>query len=568
MISLNSSKILASPDTRQLALVLINTSRLHYIGMSQSGGNMRQQTTLHQPLPLFTASICALINLDRTLGIPLYQQICEKLREAIHAGELAEGTRLPTERALAKELGVNRTTVMNAYNQLASEGLLEGHVGRGTLVRHNSYRYNDDSFVSEGPSWLFGLHTGEREILGPDAGLLSELAGMGERPDIISFAAGTPAPSLLPAELLSAIFAGELGSARQQALGYCPVEGLQSLRRNIAARMRKQGVAIDAQHILILSGSTQGIGLVSRFLLNAGDEVVVEVPTYLGAIQTFRSLGARVLGVPMDNNGMRVDLLESILVRHRPRLIYTLPTFQNPTGIVMSPDRRRRLLLLARRYQIPILEDDPYGEVYFDEGKRLQPLKSLDTNQQVLYLSTFSKILAPGLRVAWLAAPEAIIERLSLHKQIFDLNTNALGQWVVSEILQRELLDDHLATLRRSYQHKRNVMLQAIRAHWPEGARVNTPGGGFHLWCRLPGEMRARSLLREATKEQVAFVIGEAFHVDGGGQQQIRLSFSSPEEEHIEEGIRRIDSAMRHLLARRLQREEQQAVHFEHIPMV
>ena len=525
-------------------------------------------TTQLQPMPLFTASICALIQLDRAQSTPLYQQICEKLREAIHSGQLAEGTRLPTERALAKELGVNRTTVMNAYNQLASEGLLEGHVGRGTLVKHGQFNYNDDGFASNGPSWLFGLHAGEREILGSDAALLSELAGMGERRDIISFAAGTPAPDLLPAEMLSSIMTDHLLSSRQHALGYSPVEGLQSLRRNIAAYMRKRGVAVNAEHILILSGSTQGIGLVSRFLLSPGDEVVVEVPTYLGAIQTFRALGARVLGVPMDNDGMRVDLLESILARHRPRLIYTLPTFQNPTGVVMSPDRRRRLLLLARRYQTPILEDDPYGAVYFDEGKRPQPLKSLDTHQQVLYLSTFSKILAPGLRVAWLAAPEPIIERLSLHKQIFDLNTTALGQWAVSEILQHNLMDDHLAILRQRYQHKRDVMLQAIQTHWPEGVRVNTPGGGFHLWCRLPGDMRARTLLREATKEHVAFVIGEPFHVDGGGQQQFRLSFAYPEEERIDEGIRRVGHAMQRLMARHLQREEHLAVHIEHIPMV
>ena len=228
-------------------------------------------TSQHQPLPLFTASICTLIQLDRAQSTPLYQQICEKLREAIHSGQLAEGTRLPTERALAKELGVNRTTVMNAYNQLASEGMLEGHVGRGTLVKRSQFNYNDDSFASHSPSWLFGLHAGEREILGPDAALLSELAGMGERRDIISFAAGTPAPDLLPAEMLSSIMANNLLSSRQHALGYCPVEGLQSLRRNIAAYMRERGVTVDAQHILILSGSTQGIGLVSRFFLNPGD---------------------------------------------------------------------------------------------------------------------------------------------------------------------------------------------------------------------------------------------------------------------------------------------------------
>src|SRR5437588_4920238 len=529
---------------------------------------MKHHSSKYQPRPLFTAPIHTIITLDRSSGVPLYRQICQRLREAILSGELAEGIRLPTERALARELGVNRTTVMNAYNELASEGLIEGHVGRGTLVRRNSFLHQEDSFDHDVASWLLGLPAGEREILGPDALLLSELASMSERKEIISLAAGTPAPDLLPAEMLNSIFADSLLSARQSALGYCPVEGLHSLRRGIAARMRKRGVAVDTQHILILSGSTQGIGLIGRFLLNPGDEVVVEVPTYLGAIQAFRALGARVIGVPTDSDGMRIDLLESILARHRPRLIYTLPTFQNPTGVVMSPERRRRLLLLARRYQTPILEDDPYSEVYF-EGKQPQPLKSLDTHSQVIYLSTFSKILAPGLRVAWLAAPEPMIERLTLHKQIFDLNTNALGQWAVSEILQRDsLIDNHLAKLRHYYQNKRDLMLQAIRTHLRDAVRVNTPGGGFHLWCRLQGDVRARALLREATREHVAFVIGEPFHVDGGGQQHFRLGFAFPEEEKIEEGVRRIGVALRHLQARRLQREEHPPLHVEHIPMV
>src|SRR5579859_4290033 len=469
---------------------------------------MRNYISQHQPLPLFTASIRSLIQLERSNGVPLYRQICNGLREAILSGELAEGTRLPTERALAQELGVNRTTIMNAYNELASEGLIEGHVGRGTLVKRSYLDQSDEPFDQEVPSWLVGLAAGEDAVLGPDVHVISELTSMGERQEIISLAAATPAPDLLPTAMLQQIFSEDLLAAGQNALGYCPVEGLQSLRRGIAARMRKRGVPVDVQHILILSGSTQGIGLIGRFLLTPGDEVVVEVPTYLGAIQTFRALGARVIGVPIDNEGMRVDLLETVLARHRPRLIYTLPTFQNPTGVVMSPERRRRLLLLARRYQTPILEDDPYSEVYF-EGKQPQPLKALDTHSQVIYLSTFSKILAPGLRVAWLAAPEPMIERLSLHKQVFDLNTTALGQWAVSEILRRNLLDNHLKMLRQTYQHKRDLTLQAIATYWPEEVRVNRPSGGFHLWCRLPGDMRSRILLREAANEQVAFVIGD-----------------------------------------------------------
>lgn len=528
---------------------------------------MRRYESNHQSLPIFTASIGSLIRLERTSGTPLYRQICHGLREAILSGELAEGTRLPTERALAHELGVNRTTVMNAYNELASEGLIEGHVGRGTLVKRSYYNQEEDRFDQDIPTWLFGLAADEEATLGPDARVLGELASMSERKEVISFAQGTPPQDLLAAQRLHAIVSGGLLNAYQTALGYCPVEGLQSLRREIAARMRRRGVHVDFQNILILSGSTQGIGLVSRFLLNPGDEVVVEVPTYLGAIQTFRALGARVIGVPTDSEGIRVDLLESILARRSPRFIYTQPTFQNPTGAVMSLERRRRLLLLAKRYQIPIVEDDPYGELYF-EGKEPQPLKALDTRGYVLYLSTYSKMLAPGLRVAWLAAPEPMIARLSLHKQTFDLNTNALGQWIVSEFLQQNMLDEHLAIARQCYRQRRDLMLDAIKTYWPDGARVNQPRGGFHLWCRLPGDMRARTLLREAAQEHVAFVIGEPFHVDGGGHQYMRLSFATPEERHIEEGIQRIGDAMRRILARRNMRDERDVRRVERLPMV
>lgn len=527
---------------------------------------MRQHSS-YPTRPLFTAQIQSLIALERNNGLPLYRQICQRLREAILSGELAEGTRLPTERALASALGVNRTTVMNAYNELASEGLIEGHVGRGTLVRRKHFTHLDESFEHDTASWLLGLPAGERELVGPDARLLSELASAGEQREIISLTAGTPAPDLLPAEMLNTIFADGLLDARQSALGYCPVEGLHSLRLEIAAWMRQRGIPVEAEQILILSGSTQGVGLVGRLLINPGDEVVVEVPTYLGAIQAFRALQARIIGVPTDSDGMRVDLLESILARHRPRLIYLQPTFQNPTGVVMSPERRRRLLLLSKRYSTPILEDDPYSVIYF-QGKRQQPLKALDTHGQVIYLSTFSKILAPGLRVAWLAAPEPMIERLSLHKQIFDLNTNAIGQWCVSEVLRRNLLNDHLHLLRQRYEAKRDLMLQAIKKHWPPEIRVSCPEGGFHLWCRLPADIRTRTLLREAVNEHVAFVIGEPFHVDGGGQQQFRLSFAYPREEDIEEAVKRIGTAMKRLLARRSSREEQRRSPIEHMPIV
>ncbi|GCE47316.1 DNA-binding transcriptional MocR family regulator [Thermosporothrix hazakensis] len=507
------------------------------------------------------------IHLERSSSVPLYKQISDQIREVILSGELGEGSRLPTERALAQELNVNRTTIMNAYNELAAEGLIEGHVGRGTVVKRTYFQAFEDeeAFVDDSPSWLFGLSSMDDLSEGPQARVLSDIASMGERENIISLASATPPPDMLPAELIQSIMSQRLAEGRQSALGYCPVEGLQSLRRALASHMRKRGVPVDFQHILVLSGSTQGIGLIGRFLLHPGDEVVVEVPTYLGAIQTFRALGARIIGIPVDKDGMRVDLLEAMLARRKPRLIYVLPTFQNPTGVVMSLERRKRLLALARRYQVPILEDDPYGEIYF-ENDVPQPLKALDTRGHVLYLSTCSKILAPGLRVAWLAAAEPLIEMLSLHKQVFDLNTNALGQWLVSEMLRQNVLSKHLETARALYHHKRDLMLDAIKRYWPVPVRIHVPDGGFHLWCHLPGCIRARALLRESIQEQVTFVLGEPFHVDGGGHQHIRLSFASASEDEIVEGIRRIGLAMQRILARHVPREEQERI--ERFPVV
>ncbi len=528
---------------------------------------MGQSRSGRQRLPLFTATIAPLVHLERDSSVPLYQQISHGLREAILSGELVEGTRLPTERALAQELAVNRTTVMNAYNELTTEGLIEGHVGRGTLVRKNLLTYNQQQSDQDIPPWLLSLPATESEVLGPDARVLSELAALNEQEDIISLAVGTPALDLLPGTLLAPLINEGLLQAGQQTLGYSPIEGAQHIRQSIAARMRRRGVDVEANNILILSGSTQGIGLVGRFLLSPGDEVVVEIPTYLGAIQTFRALGARVLGVPVDNEGMRVDLLESILARRRPRLIYTQPTFQNPTGAVLSLERRRRLILLAQRYQTPILEDDPYGELYF-EGRAPQPLKALDKGSNLLYLSTYSKILAPGLGVAWLAAPSPMIERISLHKQIFDVNTSSIGQWAVAEMHRRNLLDTHMEHIRREYRQKRDLMLHAIEQYWGPEIGTNRPGGGFHVWGRLPQDIRARVLLREAANEHVTFVVGELFHIDGGGQHQFRLSFAYPKVQEIEQGIERIGRAMNRLLSRRKTSTEIDQIQGQHLPVV
>jgi DNA-binding transcriptional MocR family regulator len=245
----------------------------------------------------------------------------------------------------------------------------------------------------------------------------------------------------------------------------------------------------------------------------------------------------------MDEEGMRTDILERLLVRYRPQLIYTLPTFQNPSGRVMSPERRQALLSLAQRYQVPILEDDPYGELYYGDPPP-PPVKSFDRQGHVIYLSTFSKILFPGIRLGWLVAPRPVVDRLASVKQDADLLSNTPAQWALTEFIRQGWLDEHIATLRQEYPRRCQAMLAALRAHIRRGLRWNEPTGGFFLWCHLEGRLRSKDLLAEAAQRRVAFVVGEAFHADGDGQDTFRLNFTYQSEQGIQEGIRRLSEAL------------------------
>jgi DNA-binding transcriptional MocR family regulator len=309
----------------------------------------------------------------------------------------------------------------------------------------------------------------------------------------------------------------------------------------------QRGIITQFDNVLVLSGSQQGLDLVTRILIDPGDLVIVEIPSYLGALNVFQGAGARMLGVPVDEKGMQIDILERLLARYRPQLIYTVPTFQNPSGRVMSAERRQALLSLAQHYQVPVLEDDPYGEAYFGDPPPL-PVKSFDRHGHVIYLSTFSKILFPGIRIGWLIAPRPVVDRLALVKQHADLHSNTLAQWALGEFIQQGWLQEHLGTLRQVYPRKCQAMLDALRDYAPRGLRWNKPTGGFNLWCHLEHGLRSRDLLVEAGRRQVAFVVGEAFHADGGGQRALRLNYSYQSEQNIREGIRRLGEALGALL--------------------
>jgi DNA-binding transcriptional MocR family regulator len=493
-----------------------------------------------------------IVQLSKESDVPLYLQIKHQIRDLILAGDLPLGARLPAERKLAESLRVNRTTVSTAYQELAADGLVEGQVGRGTVVctRPEAGGYGVEDYPCQPLPWSEFFVAGQ----GGQDSLVRDVIALCAQEDVISLAGGVPDPELYPLKRFAQATDTVLRRHGRSLLQYCPTEGHLPFRETLAELATKRGFTTSVENTLVLSGSQQGLDLVARILLDPGDLVIVEMPSYLGALSLFKAAGARLLGVPVDEEGMRTDILERLLARYRPQLIYTLPTFQNPSGQVMSAERRQALLSLAQHYQVPILEDDPYGEVYFDDPPP-PPLKSLDCHGYVIYLSTFSKILFPGIRIGWLVAPRPVVDRLALVKQHADLHSNTLAQWALAEFVGQGWLQEHLATLRQVYPRKCRAMQAALRDYVPQGLRWNEPAGGFNLWCHLEDGLRAKDLLVEAGRRQVAFVVGEAFHADGGGQGAFRLNYSYQSEGNIQEGVRRLGEALKALRRERGERQ-------------
>jgi len=367
------------------------------------------------------------------------------------------------------------------------------------------------------------------------------------RENVISFAAGMAAPELFPLEIFQKIYRRVTQSYGPAAFLHTPTEGCYFFRESISTFMGARGVSLSPEEILILSGSQQGLDLLVRAFLDPGDAVIVEEPSFFSAIQAFQAAGARVREIPVDQNGMQVELLEPMLIKYKPKFIYTLPTFQNPSGAVMSLQRRGRLLELAYKYQVPVLEDDPYGELrYEDQG--LPSLKALDTRGYVIYLSTFSKMLFPGLRVGWLAAPPPVVHKLALIKQMVDLHPNSLAQYLIDAFLKEGLLDRHLDQVRREYALRRNVMLEELTRWAPPETYWNEPKGGYYLWCRLPENTVLSKLLTKCADRGVAFVPGDVFFTGSPPGNYIRLNFTFSKPEKIRAGVKQFISALNETL--------------------
>src|ERR1700757_4202766 len=396
-----------------------------------------------------------------------------------------------------------------------------------------------------------------QRTLGIKSSAIRELLKVTQRPEIISFGGGLPAPDVFPVQRFEEACHKVLSEHGAQALQYGTTEGYQPLREMIAHNLARYGILSTADNVLITSGSQQALDLIGKLLINPGDRVLVEAPTYLGALQAFTVYGADYVSVPSDEDGLRSDLLEASL-RLGPKFMYVLPNFQNPGGTTLSEGRRHELVLLADKYGIPIIEDDPYGQLRY-EGEHLTPLVVLDRENlrrdtdysigNVVYLSTFSKTLAPGLRLGWIVAPPEVIAKLVQLKQGADLHTSTFGQMVAFEVARDNFLDEHIKVIRRVYRERRDAMLEALSQYFPPEVTWTRPKGGLFLWMTLAKGMDSQRLFDTALRENVAFVPGDCFYAPNGHREdanrQLRLNFSAVEPERIREGIRRLSVAVR-----------------------
>jgi len=377
--------------------------------------------------------------------------------------------------------------------------------------------------------------------------VIRELLKVTKKPGVISFGGGLPAPELFPAKEISEIATKILKENPGNALQYGTTEGYPPLREGLAKRMKTIGVDCDPDQILITGGSQQGLDIIGRVFLDVGSPIITSRPTYLGAIQAFNAYNPEYLTLPSDENGMVVDGLEEMVKKNSPRIIYLVPTYQNPDGRTIPEDRRKEILRIAEEYNVPVIEDDPYSELCF-EGSIPEHMISM-APENVILLGTFSKLLAPGLRIAWAITPKGYCyDRFVKMKQGMDLHTNTFGQHIIAEFLKTGVLDSHLKKIKEEYARRRNTMVECMHKYFPEDVTFTEPTGGLFLWVTLPEKINTTELLPTAVEKLVAYVPGSAFYPGGGGHNTMRLNYSFSSSEKIEEGIKRLGKLFKEAL--------------------
>jgi DNA-binding transcriptional MocR family regulator len=483
------------------------------------------------------------IQLSREANKPLYLQVADQLRTQIENGELPPDTRLLASRRLARQLGVNRITVVNAYAELEAEGLVVSRVGSGTFVASSvpAARPNESAIPRPRPSTDMRPWNANQ--------MMTEMTRLSHQTGIISFAAGAPASELLPVNEFRRAINDVLRRDGPDALQYEEVTGYWPLRETIAAYLRQKDISVKGDDILITTGCQQALDMALRMLTRSGAGVLmVEDPCYLGLLDIVNSRRISPVGIPLDKHGIQVEWLEPLIRRHRPQLIYVTPTFHNPTGATMPLERRQALLDVAARCGVPILEDTSYDDLRY-EGDPLPTLKSLDTADMVLQAGGFSKTLVPGLRIGYLIVPPLLYRRMITTKQTTDISTSPLNQRALQTYLQSGHFSQHLQRVQHIYKERRDAMLTAITHHFPAEALWRIPDGGMYIWVEMPANgPSATDLYMAAKNYNVAFAIGSVFSASGSFTHAMRLNFVSYPPAEIEEGIRRLGKAWKELL--------------------
>ena len=494
--------------------------------------------------------------IDRNSETPLYRQLHDAMAREIRSGASLPGSRLPSVRGLARALSVSPITVVQAYDALTADGLVHARVGRGTFVvgptfglaKDRAPEVDDVPHGSNGHT-IDGVHPQVAvHLRAPRISAMQGLLRPARSAGVISLAAGTPDPALFPTRTIGRLWSRTIATEDPRFLQYGTPQGDYHLRSWIADRCRSIGISADPQQILVTSGSQQAIDLVARTFVGPGDHVLVESPTFVTALDIFEERGARLVGVPMDDNGARPDAAESLFERYRPRILYTIPTAHNPTGITLTEDRRRRLASIARTRNVLILEDDICSEFAYD-GEAPKAIKKYDISGHVIFVMSFSKTVIPGLRVGCVIADGPILARLLEAKSLTDRFTSPLIQRTLWRYLTSYHYARDLETARDTYRRRRDSVLHALAEAMPEGVTWSRPAAGFNLWIRLPDGISATEVFEEGLKEGVSCIPGDLCLAHVPPPSGLRVSFADNHEDVTAEGVRRLARAISRLLS-------------------
>lgn len=474
------------------------------------------------------------IDKERRDEFPIYKQIADELVRLVEEGDLPPGSRLPTVRKLAEQLEVTRVTIHSAYGELRKRGYAEAVVGRGTFIKQ----------VAPAAPRIFGVSTVQ---LTPDQAM-ADLSEIKEQPDIISLAMAEPDPALLPAKEFLRLFR-TMEDRAAELLSYGPYQGALELRHVLVSLLREKNVRAHADDLIVTSGVTQGLSLSLGALCRAGDKVIVEQPTYLGFLSLLKSYQLEPVGVELHEDGPDLNQLEQVMIRENPKVYYTVPSYHNPSGVCMSAEKRKQVLSLAKRYGVTIIEDDVYGHLQYDNTE-LRPLKADDTEDLVIYINSFSKVLLPGLRVGYMIPPESLREPLMSLVRCRELCGPPFLQHALAEFLRRGALHRHLKHVLPKYEARRDTLLDALQDGMPKEIHWSKPTGGFCCWVTLPPQMDLEQLYNQSLHHGVAYTPGSVFFMPARAERHMRVCFGNQDTRSIQKATNTLSKLARDMLHR------------------